>query len=281
MTRASEPTVTRRPSGRTSSARNPPSSLSCTSAVTVNRPALRLEPSKISTSTGPTNEYPSILACSRAASDNSRESASMKLANRVTSAGERVTANEFGAMRPRTPTRRWRSISRVNRRPISTGCRLLRNGFANVPSTRRSRRSSNCWSPMVPERLPAPRLQLGSGRRLTCSPIPKGRSQPNLGRNPSDYCCPVTRASGGIGRRAGFRFLCPKGCAGSSPASPTTRRLQDRRSAGRAPAPPHEEDQDGEDEHPGHAHAPPTLPLARCGLLSRDQFLLGHQEARQ
>ena len=30
-----------------------------------------------------------------------------------------------------------------------------------------------------------------------------------------------TRASGGIGRRAGFRFLCPKGCAGSSPASPT------------------------------------------------------------
>ena len=30
-----------------------------------------------------------------------------------------------------------------------------------------------------------------------------------------------TRASGGIGRRAGFRFLCPKGCGGSSPPSPT------------------------------------------------------------
>src|SRR6185437_10557059 len=30
------------------------------------------------------------------------------------------------------------------------------------------------------------------------------------------------RASGGIGRRAGFRFLCPKGCGGSSPPSPTT-----------------------------------------------------------
>jgi hypothetical protein len=29
-------------------------------------------------------------------------------------------------------------------------------------------------------------------------------------------------ASGGIGRRAGFRFLCPKGCGGSSPPSPTT-----------------------------------------------------------
>ena len=42
MTRGSEPTVTRRPSGRTSSARNPPSSLSCTSAVTVKRPGLEV-----------------------------------------------------------------------------------------------------------------------------------------------------------------------------------------------------------------------------------------------
>ncbi len=30
-----------------------------------------------------------------------------------------------------------------------------------------------------------------------------------------------TRASGGIGRRAGFRFLCPKGREGSSPSSRT------------------------------------------------------------
>ena len=30
-----------------------------------------------------------------------------------------------------------------------------------------------------------------------------------------------TRASGGIGRRAGFRCLCPKGCEGSSPSSRT------------------------------------------------------------
>jgi hypothetical protein len=36
-----------------------------------------------------------------------------------------------------------------------------------------------------------------------------------------DYSWPVARASGGIGRRAGFRFLCPKGCGGSSPPSPT------------------------------------------------------------
>ncbi len=32
----------------------------------------------------------------------------------------------------------------------------------------------------------------------------------------------LTRASGGIGRRAGFRFLCPKGREGSSPSSRTT-----------------------------------------------------------
>jgi len=31
----------------------------------------------------------------------------------------------------------------------------------------------------------------------------------------------IARASGGIGRRAGFRFLCPQGRGGSSPPSPT------------------------------------------------------------
>src|SRR5918992_5013643 len=31
----------------------------------------------------------------------------------------------------------------------------------------------------------------------------------------------TARASGGIGRRAGFRFLCPQGRGGSSPPSPT------------------------------------------------------------
>ena len=56
MTRGSAPICTRRPSVRTSSARKPPSASSRTSASTVNRPALSFEPSKISTSTGPTNE---------------------------------------------------------------------------------------------------------------------------------------------------------------------------------------------------------------------------------
>jgi hypothetical protein len=37
----------------------------------------------------------------------------------------------------------------------------------------------------------------------------------------SGIVTPSLGASGGIGRRAGFRFLCPKGCGGSSPPSPT------------------------------------------------------------
>ena len=35
------------------------------------------------------------------------------------------------------------------------------------------------------------------------------------------------RASGGIGRRAGFRFLCPQGRGGSTPPSPTGRGRRD------------------------------------------------------
>src|SRR3954470_18769137 len=42
-------------------------------------------------------------------------------------------------------------------------------------------------------------------------------------RAPWRYPLHSTRASGGIGRRAGFRCLCPKGCGGSSPPSPTGR----------------------------------------------------------
>ena len=43
----------------------------------------------------------------------------------------------------------------------------------------------------------------------------KRRTQEN-GRYP-DPCC----AGGGIGRRAGFRSLCPFGCVGSSPTRRT------------------------------------------------------------
>jgi GNAT superfamily N-acetyltransferase len=47
------------------------------------------------------------------------------------------------------------------------------------------------------------------------------------------------RASGGIGRRAGFRFLCPQGRGGSTPPSPTSsdlRTLGTSESSGRATA---------------------------------------------
>ena len=49
-----------------------------------------------------------------------------------------------------------------------------------------------------------------------------GEARPPGSATPeAEYAVTRTRASGGIGRRAGFRFLCPKGCGGSSPPSPT------------------------------------------------------------
>src|ERR1700722_9637694 len=60
-----------------------------------------------------------------------------------------MTVKALGAMRPLTPTRRSRSISRVSRRAISTGWSPPRRALEKAPSTRRSRRCSNRWSPIV------------------------------------------------------------------------------------------------------------------------------------
>ena len=65
-----------------------------------------------------------------------------------------------------------------------------------------------------------------------------------------EYAVTRTRASGGIGRRAGFRFLCPKGCGGSSPPSPTPRWAR-AHFADRA-SPPR-----------GHIHGQPDAPTVR------------------
>ena len=58
----------------------------------------------------------------------------------------------------------------------------------------------------------------------------KGSRSP---KNTPWYHLPPARASGGIGRRAGFRCLCPKGCGGSSPPSPTTTHRADATCAAR------------------------------------------------
>ena len=68
-----------------------------------------------------------------------------------------------------------------------------------------------------------------------CAPLtPNPDELTESGAQPHWYAA-SPRASGGIGRRGGFRCLCPKGCGGSSPPSPTglcrssrTRRLQTR-----------------------------------------------------
>ena len=62
------------------------------------------------------------------------------------------TMKWFGTTVPRTPSVRPASSSRASRRPISTGCRPLRNALPNAPSTSRSSRRSNRWSPIAIDR---------------------------------------------------------------------------------------------------------------------------------
>ena len=67
-------------------------------------------------------------------------------------------------------------------------------------------------------------LLRGCDRTMAVSRLAPGRPERRAGRRRGSASLIVsTRASGGIGRRAGFRFLCPKGCGGSSPPSPTPR----------------------------------------------------------
>ena len=122
-----------------------------------------------------------------------RRATSRKPSKRSRSTSETRTVKSFGATVPRTPSVRPTSISRTRRRPISTGCRPLRNALPKPPSTSRSSLRSNRWSPIGAAIVPA-----------AC--------WASLARS---------RASGGIGRRAGFRFLCPQGRGGSSPPSRT------------------------------------------------------------
>ena len=55
--------------------------------------------------------------------------------------------------------------------------------------------------------------------------MPLGLDRVGAQQRQSANLKPSPRASGGIGRRAGFRFLCPKGRGGSTPPSRTTPEL--------------------------------------------------------
>src|SRR5918993_1266945 len=122
------------------------------------------------------------------------------------SLGESHTVKALGTtVPPRTPTERWSSISRTIRRPSSTGRSPLLNARAKAPSTRRSSRRSNPRIPIADRGYRSPTY--GLGRRID-----------RALRSPSP-----TRASGGIGRRAGFRCQCPKGRGGSTPPSRTAK----------------------------------------------------------
>ena len=64
------------------------------------------------------------------------------------------TLNWLGTMKPWTPTRAAEvHLARQPTAELDRAGARPRNAFANAPSTRRSRRCSNCWSPMV-HRLP-------------------------------------------------------------------------------------------------------------------------------
>src|SRR5262245_1643745 len=90
---------------------------------------------------------------------------------------------------------------------------LDRNARAKAPSTMRSSRRSN------------PRMATAS--QITGTPgVQTGRAQTDAGsagRRRYRFLL-ATRASGGIGRRAGFRCQWPQGRGGSSPPSPTRQR---------------------------------------------------------
>ena len=100
--------------------------------------------------TGRRTGSPRVLPCSCAASISSlgqrrRRSPRSARSPRGQEDVELVRDDEPAECRHRT----MRSISRVSRRPSSIGWSWPRNALANAPSTRRSRRCSNCWSPMV------------------------------------------------------------------------------------------------------------------------------------
>ena len=120
---------------------------------------------------------PSPLAASwRAVSTSSAMRVCSMASRRERSAGLNANENWLGTRVPRTPSVRRMSISRTRRRPNSTGCSPLRNALANAPSTRRSRRCSNFWSPMVSRSVPrAPSTLVARGAgRLPCPPCCSG-----------------------------------------------------------------------------------------------------------
>src|SRR5262249_14846748 len=98
------------------------------------------------------------------------------------------------------------SISRCTALATSTGCSSDLKARANAPSTMpSSRRSKRCRTPTRAASLRLLRTRCYPGYECTW-----GRA--NLSPRPGGWR---------NGRRARFRSVCPKGCEGSNPSSPT------------------------------------------------------------
>jgi hypothetical protein len=108
------------------------------------------------------------------------------------------------------PRSRQRSTSPPSAAPATITAWIIVRPLRRSATAPRRRRRCSHWPRPDPRRLPRqyPRPDGGPPRRL--------RYLFRL----------VTRASGGIGRRAGFRCQCPLGRGGSSPPSPTTAGLR-------------------------------------------------------
>ena len=147
------------------------------------------------------------------------------------------TSKRFGtSTRSRASGEAWVSTSRRRAAVISTGCRPERKVRANAPFTARSRprsklsriptehtSSSRIATARRPPRVPGDGSAGAFSRRSAGARAPKRPFPAVLASSgPVRVRTAGARASGGIGRRARFRSVCPKGRGGSTPPSRTS-----------------------------------------------------------
>ena len=94
--------------------------------------------------------------------------------------GDRTTMKTLGAIRPLTPTRRSRSISAGQTAGYLHRLDPATQGRREGPSTRRSRRCSNCWSPIVVDQPTGAMCAPGCARLQPLGSL-VSRKHPDLG----------------------------------------------------------------------------------------------------
>ena len=121
------------------------------------------------------------------------------------------------------------STSRLSAEAISTGCTALRKVRAKTPEISCSSLFSKRCRPLMPP--PLQRRSVDAGTQAIVAVGSRAARGPVWARWATawDNLTPASRASGGIGRRARFRSVCPKGRGGSTPPSRTSGRAPGHR----------------------------------------------------